>query len=133
MNEALLLQWKQFCGIFTFLHKEALAILDHKSRTRTKVNKENWPSLASTLVKIVFLKFDNLEASKLDCNLAILIISFILHVTVRVNSARNVDYCCSCFKLIWILEQLCTDRKQIYEINSTFSISCFLTLFLSHS
>ena len=54
MNEALLLQWKQFCGIFTFLHKEALAILDHKSRTRTKVNKENWPSLASTLVEIVF-------------------------------------------------------------------------------
>ena len=75
MNEALLLQWKQFCGIFTFLHKEALAILDHKSRTSTKANKENWPSLASTLVEIVFLKFDILEASTLDCNLAILIIS----------------------------------------------------------
>ena len=54
MNEALLLQWKQFCGIFTFLHEEALAILDHKSRTSTKANKENWPSLASTLVDIVF-------------------------------------------------------------------------------
>ena len=35
--------------------------------------------------------------------------------------------------LFWILEQLCTDPKQIYEINSTFSLSCFLTLFLPHS
>ena len=78
MNEALLLQWKQFCGIFTFLHKEAPAILDQKSRTSTKVNKENWPSLASTRAQErscgkSVLKFDILEASTLDCNLAILI------------------------------------------------------------